>query len=173
MRTCIIFPVSFTCHWAPHKEQRLPMLSEASNSISWLTTATQKSHISDVTRLCRTRLYSMCPSLPPMHANYFWRQSGNIPYICMRTGAHRPINTLWTPTGPQMGHSCLVSVGPPLLLLQTEPEPVSFYSCSLKFQVHLKCYMLLLSRGDLTGLFFQSLLQQRSQKLLMFWSTLQ
>lgn len=120
VRTCIIFPVSFTCHWARHKEQRLPMLSEAFDSISWLTTATQKTHISHIMRLCRTRLYSMCPSLPPMHANYFWRQSGHIQCLYMCTGAHRPIKTPYTPTGPQMGHSCLVSIGPP-------PTPRCYY----------------------------------------------
>lgn len=82
-RPCLMLSVSFTCHWTRRKEQRLPMLSEAFNSISWLMTATQKSHISYITRVYGTRLYSRCLSLPPMHADYFWRQSGHIrAFIC-------------------------------------------------------------------------------------------
>lgn len=78
LRTCLMLSVSFTCHWTCRKGQRLLMLSEAFNSISWLMTAAQRSHISHITRIYGTRLYGMCPSLPLMHADYFWRQSGHM-----------------------------------------------------------------------------------------------
>lgn len=78
VRTCLMLSVSFTCHWTCRKGQRLLRLSEAFNSISWLMTAAQKSHISHITRIYATRLYSMCPSLPLMHADFFCRQSGHM-----------------------------------------------------------------------------------------------
>lgn len=148
----VIFPVSFTCHWGRHKEQRLPTLSEAFESISWLMTATQKTHISHITRLWRTRLYSMCPSLPPMHVNYFWRQDTSAVFICAKRCSQA--NKIYGYT-----HSATER---PLLpcqwwaffhlveLLLTEPSFLFLFFKTWK--VHQKCLNVLLpSRGVLSS----------------------
>lgn len=120
------------------------MLSEAFNSISWLMTAAQRSHISHITRIYGTRLYSMCPSLPLMHADYFWRQSGHMRELICTQRWLQANKKGWRWAAPAL---LVLWLSLWVELLQTESETSLFYSNSLKYfssSKHQNCFNVLL-----------------------------
>lgn len=122
VRTWIIFPVSFTCHWARHKGAAF---TDALWSIPFHL-VTYDGHANDpyITH------YKAPQDKVRQYVSVFTAHACQLPLETARThparlyahrGAHRPIKSLYTPTGPQMGHSCLVSVGP------FSPSRLNFY----------------------------------------------
>lgn len=142
VRTWIIFLVSFTCHWARHKGAAF---TDALWSI-WFHLMTYDGHANDpyITH------YKAPQDKVIQYVSVFTARACQLLLETVRThpahlyayrGAHRPIKALYTPTGPQMGHSYLVSVGPfspQVEFLQTKPEPGFFFSRSLKYQKCIK-----------------------------------